>query len=515
MKLFSLAALKRTSDIFAIRGGIHPETRKYLSAQSAIEQMPLPSLIRVPLQQHVGAEAVALVKRDDRVLKGQLIGKARGAISANVHAPTSGRVIAVGHFAAPHPSGLPVATITIRPDGKDEWGPRMPRLRPEDADPNEIAERVMEAGIVGMGGAVFPAAVKLNQRERYDLHTLVINGSECEPYLTCDDRLLRERAEEIADGIRILARAVGVKKVIIAIEANKPEAIEAMRRHTFAIGPEARVTKVPTLYPMGSAQHLVKAVTGLEVPARARTAELGVLVHNVATAYAVHKAVRYGEPLISRVMTVSGQGVKRPANVEALIGTPVSDILKQCGGLTGEPDRLLLGGPMMGLPILSLRVPVIKGTSGILALMRTETRPRAEMPCIRCGGCVKVCPCGLMPMEMHARIQADDLDGAVDLGLPDCISCGSCSFNCPSNIQLVQGFNYALGRLAVKQSQKHQQEETKRLAAARTARMDAIAEKKRAAMAKRKAEMAAKKKREAEAAAEAGAARPNPQEAAE
>ncbi|WP_068114879.1 electron transport complex subunit RsxC [Tropicimonas marinistellae] len=531
MQLFSLASLKRYGGNFGIRGGVHPETRKYLAAECAIETMPLPSLVRVPLQQHIGAEAVPLVKRDDQVLKGQLIGKARGAVSAHVHAPTSGRVIAVGQFAAPHPSGLPVATITIRPDGEDRWGPHMPRMRPEDADPAEIAQRVMEAGIVGMGGATFPAAVKLTLRERYPLHTLIINGAECEPYLTCDDRLLRERSEEVVDGIRIMARALGITKVIVAIEGNKPQAIEAIRRHIFAVGPEARVVRVPTLYPMGSEKHLVQTVTGLETPARALTAELGVVVHNAATAHAVHKAVRYGEPLISRVLTVSGFGVKRPANVEVLIGTPVSEILDHCGGLTGTPDRLILGGPMMGLPIQSLRVPVIKGTNGILALEAAETRRHEAMPCIRCGGCIKVCPCGLMPMEMHARIHAGDLDGAVETGLLDCVSCGSCSFNCPSNIQLVQGFNYAKGRLAAKQSQKHQQEEAKRLAEARTARMEAIADAKRKAMARRKAEQAAKKKRQAEekarqaeaaatektsnAGTDAQTAGPPPQEAAE
>lgn len=501
MKLFSLSALKRSAGVFAIRGGVHPETRKHLAAKNPIEQMAMPPLLRVPLQQHIGAEAVPLVKRDDYVLKGQVIGKARGVVSANVHAPTSGRVIAVGQFAAPHPSGLPVATVTIRPDGEDTWGPRMTRLRPEDASAKEIAARVMEAGIVGMGGATFPSAVKLGLGSRYKLHTLIINAAECEPYLTCDDRLIRERAEEVADGTWIMAQALGVQKVIIAIESNKPEAIAAMRRYSLQAGPEAEVRPLPTLYPMGSEKHLVQTVTGLETPARALTAELGVVVHNAATAYAVHKAVRYSEPLISRVLTVSGYGIKRPANVEVLIGTPVSDIIDHCGGLDGDPDRLLLGGPMMGMPIRSTRVPVVKGSNGILALTAAETRRKETMPCIRCGNCVSACPCGLMPMEMHARIQTDDLDGAVDTGLLDCVACGSCSFICPSNIQLVQGFNYAKGRLVAKQSQKHQQEETKRLAETRKAREEAIAEAKRAAMAKRKAEQAAKKKKKAEEAA--------------
>lgn len=489
----------RAAQLFSIAGGIHPETRKFLSSNCEIEDMPLPPLIRVPLQQHIGADAEPLVKRDDHVLKGQLIGSARGAISANVHAPTSGRVIAVGHFTAPHPSGLPVPTITIRPDGRDEWGPRLSRLRPEAAEPEEIAARVAEAGIVGMGGATFPAAVKLDLRGKYPLHTLIINAAECEPYLTCDDRLMRERAEEVADGAAIIAQALGGDRGIVAIESNKPQAIAAMRRHNLVLGKRIDVTTVPTLYPMGSEKHLVKAVTGKETPARALTAELGVVVHNAATAHAVHLAVRYGEPLIRRVLTVSGRAVGRPANLRVAIGTPVKDILDHCGGLVEEPSRLLLGGPMMGQPISNLRVPVVKGTNGILALTKGETRKNDVMPCIRCGSCVQVCPVGLTPFEMNTRIQAGDLDGATKVGLLDCISCGCCSYNCPSNIQLVQGFNYAKGKLAEEQSRKLQQEETRRLAAAREARLEAIAEAKRQAMAKRKAEMAEKKKREAAA----------------
>ncbi|MCA0994624.1 electron transport complex subunit RsxC [Alloyangia pacifica] len=498
MSFLSLSALRKPAQLFGIRGGVHPEGRKFLAAHCAIEPLPMPKLLRIPLQQHIGAEAEPLVRRGDHVLKGQLIGRARGPVSANVHAPTSGEIIAVGHFTAPHPSGLPVPTITLRPDGADEWGPRLPRLRPETASPEDLAARVAEAGIVGMGGATFPAAVKLNLRAKYQLHTLIINAAECEPYLTCDDRLIREQAEEVADGAAIMARALGVSRLIVAIESNKPEAADALQRHNLPMGMRLEIKVVPTQYPMGSEKHLVQTVTGMETPARALTAELGVVVHNAATAQAVHAAVRYGEPLISRVVTVSGRGVGQPANLRVLIGTPVADLLEHCGGLQGEPDRLLLGGPMMGQPVQNLRVPIVKGTNGVLALTRAETRATEPHPCIRCGSCVQVCPCGLMPFEMNARIQAEDLDGAAGVGLMDCVSCGSCSYICPSSIPLVQAFNYAKGALAESQSRKHQQEATKRLAAERTAREEAVAEAKRAAMAKRKAEMAEKKKRDAE-----------------
>ncbi|MFD2175213.1 electron transport complex subunit RsxC [Rhodobacter lacus] len=501
----TLGTLFRPSQLFSFKG-VHPDPRKYLSSESEIETMPIPTLIRLPLQQHIGAEAEPVVQRDDYVLKGQLIAKARGPVSANIHAPTSGRVIAVGHFTAPHPSGLPVPTITIRPDGEDTWGPHLPRIRPENATPEEIAAQVAEAGIVGMGGATFPSAVKLNLRAKYDLHTLVINGAECEPYLTCDDRLMRERAEEIADGIGIMGRALGVKQIIVAIESNKPQAIDAMSRYNRALDYTFQVKVVPTQYPMGSEKHLVRLLTGKETPARALTADLGVVVHNVATAHAVHNAVRYGEPLITRIVTVSGRGIKRPANVKVLLGTPVSEVIAHCGGFVEEPDRLLLGGPMMGQPIANRRVPIVKGSNGILALTRAETPGNEVMPCIRCGRCVQGCPVGLTPFDMNARIQADDLDGAAKIGLMDCLTCGCCSYNCPANISLVQTFHFAKGKLAEKQSRKHQAEETKRLAAARQAREEAIAEAKRQAMAKRKAEMDAKKKADAAKAAAVAAA---------
>ncbi len=494
----SFSNLLGSGKLFSIRGGIHPDDQKHLSSETAIETMPMPTLLRIPLQQHIGAPAEPVVAKDDIVKKGQLLAIGRGAVSAAIHAPTSGRVIAIGRFIAPHPSGLPVATITIRPDGKDEWCDLPAPLDLEEASPEEIADRVASSGIVGMGGATFPSSVKLNLRKRFSLQSLVINAAECEPYLTCDDRLLRERSDDVADGIAFMARALGVEDVIIAIESNKPAAIAAMKASAAKIPAKAQVVAVPTRYPMGSEKHLVQTLTGKETPSRGLTADIGIVVHNAATAYAIHRAVRFGEPLISRILTVSGRGITRPANIEVLVGTPIADIISHCGGLVDEPRRLLLGGPMMGQPIANVRAPVVKGTNGILALSESETRRDEVMPCIRCGSCVNVCPCGLTPLDLHSRIRNEELQGAVDIGLLDCVACGSCSYVCPSNIPLIQSFNYAKGKLTVQQRTKHRQEETKRLAQQREERMEKIAAAKREAMAKRKAEKEAKKKRDAE-----------------
>jgi H+/Na+-translocating ferredoxin:NAD+ oxidoreductase subunit C len=481
--------------LFKIRGGVHPRERKDLSAHKAIEQIPLPSLLRIPLQQHIGASSVAIVDKDDEVKKGQLLAVTRGMVSASVHAPTSGRIIAIGRFVAPHASGLPGQTITMRPDGKDEWADLLSPLDPFEMTPEDIAKRVAACGIVGMGGATFPSAVKLNLRNRNKLETLVINGAECEPYLTCDDRLMRERANEVIDGVRIMRHALGVEKAIIAIEANKPEALAALRQvcwlHAF---PDVEIVKVPTQYPMGSEKHLVQTLIGKETPARALTADIGIVVHNVATAYAVQQAVRFGRPLISRILTVSGSVIKRTGNFEVPIGTPISHIIDHCGGLIGKPVRMLLGGPMMGQPITSTRAPIVKGSNGILALGELEMPSHQAMPCIRCTSCVSACPCGLTPFDMAARIKKEELDGAVQIGLLDCIACGSCAWVCPANIPLVQYFNYAKGSLVAQQQAKHKQDETKRLARFHDERMEKLKKAKQEAMKRMRAERAAKKK---------------------
>ncbi len=485
-------ATQKITKLFRIRGGVHPDDCKTLSAEKAIEDLPIPNLLHIPLQQHIGAAAKPAVKRGDHVLKGQLLANSQGMISAPVHAPTSGRIVGVGHYPAHHVSGLSVHTITLQPDGKDEWIALNPPDDPFALEPAEIATRVAAAGIVGMGGATFPSAVKLNLRNRYQLHTLVINGAECEPYLTCDDRIMREYSANVIDGIRIMAYALGVENIIIGIENNKPQAQTAMREAATAF-PNIQVVGLPMRYPMGSEKHLIQTLTGQETPARGLTADIGIVVHNPATALAVRDALREGKPLVSRVVTVSGGAVREPRNLKVLLGTKVQDLIDYCGGFTTEPTRLISGGPMMGNALPETRVPILKGCNGILALTAKEVSENQESPCIRCASCVQACPCGLLPLEMAANARAGNLDAVTKLGLMDCIACGSCSYVCPSHIPLVQYFNYAKGELANRQRAKHKQEETKRLAEQRTARMEAQERAKKEMMERRKREAAAKK----------------------
>ncbi|MDH4234567.1 MAG: electron transport complex subunit RsxC, partial [Gallionella sp.] len=318
--------------LFPIRGGIHPDYRKEIASEKAIVAMPMPSALYIPLQQHIGAPAEVLVKENDLVKKGQMIARSGGAVSSPQHAPASGRIKAVTDVPAPHPSGLAQTTIVIEPDGKDEWTDLPePIADPFAADPHAIHERVAQSGIVGMGGAAFPSAVKLNLGTQKKLDTLLLNGAECEPYLTCDDRVMREYPDEIIDGARIMAHALGTPRVVIGIEQNKPQAIEIMTKAASAY-PNVEVVGVPVQYPMGSERHLVQAITGRETPARKLTADLGIVVHNVATARAVHHAVRFGRPLVARVVTVSGGAIRAPNNVMTPIGARVADLVEFCGG---------------------------------------------------------------------------------------------------------------------------------------------------------------------------------------
>ncbi len=476
-----------------VRGGVHPEDHKTSTATLPIvNSFPMPKKLFIPLQQHVGKPAEPMIKVGEQVLKGQLLAYSQGLISAPVHAPSSGIIIDVNDYPAPHPSALPIRTIVLETDGKEQWIKTPDIGDPFLLNPEEISLRVGAAGIVGLGGATFPTAVKLNMGRENQVDTLIINGSECEPYLCCDDRLMQERAEQIIDGVRLMLHGMETGLAVVAIEDNKPQAFLAMQT---AAQPytQIKVIQIPTRYPMGWDRQLIRYVTGKEVPVGCRSSEIGVTIHNVGTAYAVHKAIRYGQPLLSRVITVAGGAVQRPMNVEVPFGTLISELFAFCEVDQQQAARIIMGGPMMGdfLPHSSL--PTVKATSGILALTESELKSGEEQPCIRCASCVSVCPAGLRPLDMANNIRINQLDAAVDLGLKDCISCGCCSYICPSNIPLVQYFKYASGEVMARQQAQHKSEQTKRLIDARNARMERIAQQQREEELVR---IAAKKERE-------------------
>lgn len=457
-----------------LRGGIHAEEHKRETCDLTIARdFPLPKKLYIPVQQHVGKPAEPVVKVGDKILKGQLLAYNQGTISAPVHAPTSGRITDVRDFPAPHPSALPVRTVIIETDGLEQWLPCQLPDDPFAMAPEEICARVGDAGVVGLGGAVFPSAVKLNLGRKNQIHTLLINGGECEPYLTCDDRLMQERAEEIVSGIRLMLRGMNAPKAIVGIEDNKPAAFQAMQAACRAFE-NIQVQRVPTRYPMGWDRQMLRYLTGQEIPADGRATDIGVVVHNVATAHAVYKAICLGQPLISRIVTVSGGAVGKPQNVEVPIGTLMSEVLAFCQVDKYRMARLIMGGPMMGDALPIAEVPVVKACNGILALSHQEIEEPPEQPCIRCSTCVAACPVGLLPLEMASRIKANQLDAAVDLGLKDCISCGTCSYVCPSNIPLVHYFKFASGELVKRQQADHKAEQTKKLMNDRNQRMERI-----------------------------------------
>ncbi|OHC64653.1 MAG: electron transporter RnfC [Rhodocyclales bacterium GWA2_65_19] len=473
------------------RWGVHPDDHKRPAADAPLRVLPPPARLYLPLHQHVGGAARPVVLVGQKVLKGQLLAEAQGNISAPIHAPVSGTVAAIGEVTAPHPSGLGFAAISIDSDGEGRWIETEPALDPFALAPEEIARRTAAAGVVGLGGATFPAAVKFALGKRLAVSTLIVNGGECEPYLSSDDRIMRDHADQVVDGARIVMHAIGAREALVGIEDNKPEAIAAMQKAAAAY-PEVKIRPVPARYPMGSDKQLIQTLTGKEVPADARAAEVGVLVHNVSTCAAVHQAIRLGRPLVERIVTINGGAVARPGNIFAPLGTLADELLAFCG-LKETPARLILGGPMMGTPLLHGKVPLVKGASGILAFDAREAAVPKAGPCIRCGSCTQACPMGLLPLEMAARIRAGDLDGAVDFALSDCIACGGCAYVCPSHIPLVQYFSHAKGELAARERARLRTEAAKRLAEARLARLARESREKAAAAARRKAERDAAK----------------------
>src|SRR5690606_19405027 len=483
------APLTSTVRLFDFHGGIHPPENKTQSNSQPIRTIPLPAQLVLPLGMHAGAAAKAIVDVGEQVLKGQKIADANGVVSVPVPAPTAGKVIAIGRRPRQHPSGLEAPCIVTEPDGRDEWCERHPLPHWQECSPSTLIARFREAGIAGLGGAGFPTAVKVNLKEGTRIEQLILNGVECEPYITADDRLMRERAEQVVRGIRILQHLVKPAQTLVGIEDNKPEAIAAMQ--SACADTDIRIVVVPTKYPSGGEKQLIQLLTGKEVPSGSIPAQIGVVCQNVGTALAIHRAIELGEPLISRITTLTGNALKEPGNVEVLVGTPVSHLIACAGVDSARVTRLVMGGPMMGFALHTPQVPVVKTSNCIIAATATEMpEPAPEQPCIRCGSCAEVCPADLLPQQLYWYSKNSDLERAQQYHLLDCIECGACAYVCPSNIPLVQYYRYAKGEIREQIAEQQKADKARLRFEARQARLEKEAAEKEA---RRKARLAGNK----------------------
>lgn len=427
--------------LFKFKGGVKPNPNKTQSTQLPIAQAPLVSRYIVPLHQSVGGTPRPIVNVGDYVLKGQRLGEADGWISAAVHAPTSGTVVEIGPHIMPHPSGLPTDCVVIEADGRDTWIERQP-FDLDNSTAEGVREYLRDMGIVGMGGAVFPSHVKLSVPQDKQIEQLIINGAECEPFITCDDRLMREQAVEVIQGSVLFGKIVNAAKVLIGVEDNKPEAIAALRAAQQELNAPVDVVTVPTIYPTGGAKELIRVLTGKEVPASKRSTDFSVQVFNVATVQSAWRAITLGEPLISRIVTLSGN-VNEPRNWSVPIGMPIGELVALAGPQP-DTDGIVMGGPMMGFRVPTPDAPVIKATNCLLAHSVKLFPPKpAEQQCIRCGNCAQVCPQELQPFELYWWSRASKFDKLEKYKLFDCIECGCCDYVCPSHIPLVNYFRFA------------------------------------------------------------------------
>ncbi|MFT4811936.1 MAG: electron transport complex protein RnfC [Marinoscillum sp.] len=509
----------QTITLHSFSGGVHPQENKHQSTQTAIAQLPLPAQLIVPIGQHIGAPANVIVDVGEVVLKGQLIAQPQGFISAGIHAPTSGKVVAIEQRELPHSSGLEGICIVIDSDGKDQWLEEILNgsLAINDyleADNEVLVKRIRDCGITGMGGASFPTAVKMSVTGK-NIETLIINAAECEPYITSDDMLMRERALESMRGIQILMKLTSADNCLIGIEDNKPEAIKSMESALHAVHGEHRISVVtiPTKYPSGGEKQLIEILTGKEVPHNGLPTDIGIVCQNIGTCEAVYHAIARGKPLISRITTITGESIEQPQNVEVLIGTPIKHLLafagfkqetslfqKLLGSLnqttpSDSKPRVIMGGPMMGFTLSSDELPILKSSNCILAPSQKEL-PANDMAsaCIRCGLCTEACPADLLPQQLYWFSKSGELDKAEQHNIADCIECGACSYVCPSQIPLVQYYRHAKGEIKEERAAHQKSERSRVRFEARQDRLDReVAEKE----AKRQARTAAAEKAQA------------------
>lgn len=446
--------------LFTFNGGVKPAYNKEASLGLPIAMAPLPAELAIPLHQSIGGTPRPIVSPGDTVLKGQRIGEADGNVSSAVHASTSGLVKAIEMRRMPHTSGLAALCVIIAPDGRDAWIERQP-FDYRNAPPGAVRDYLRDAGVVGLGGAVFPSYLKLNPGKAGKLDTLVINGAECEPFITCDDVLMRERAAGVVRGAAIMREVLQAGEVLIGIEDNKPEAVAAMQAAVAELG-EAHlaVVVVPTRYPAGGAKQLIRVLTGIEVPHGKRSTDYGVQCFNVGTALAIHEAIDLGQPLISRIVTVAGN-VGAARNYEVLFGTAMRDLVALCQPKP-DSDRLIMGGPMMGVTMPGDDVPVVKATNCILVgSPAIFPPPPPEMPCIRCGECAKACPADLQPFELYWFSRAKIFGKAQEYHLFDCIECGCCAYVCPSHIPLVDYYRFSKSEIWAREREKDAADEAR------------------------------------------------------
>jgi electron transport complex protein RnfC len=431
--------------------GIHPDDKKSLTNQKSIEKLPLPDEVFIPLQQHIGVPGEILVEKGDSVKTGQVIGKSEKFVSAPVHASITGKVKAIDKFL--HPLGIKSTMIHIeKASDEDQWETLNPFENWEEASIEDLRNLIWQAGIVGLGGAAFPTHVKLAPPKEKEINTFILNGVECEPFLTADHRAMLELGEQMLTGMSIIMKILGTDNGYIGIENNKPDAIEMMRDITSKKFPAFKVVPLKVKYPQGAEKMLIEAIVNRRVPAGGLPMDVGTVVNNVGTALAVANAVLEGKPLVERIVTVTGDGIADPKNLSVRLGTPFKFLIEYCGGIKEKATQIYMGGPMMGFAQYNMDVPVVKATSGIICQEKKDILKKKTYPCIQCGNCVTACPMNLLPTRISSFAEAAKLEEAEQFGIMNCIECGSCSYVCPSSIPLVQWIR--VGKLRVSESKR-------------------------------------------------------------